>query len=142
MREPGLPILMLSLATIAACADSSDRDARTPAVPSTAAAAEEAGAGEFLMIAADAFRIATGGVIVTGQITAGAVTKGDTVCLSGGRFAEVMGIEIFRRAVDSATAGDRVGLLFSNIAAEDVSAGDELKSGCAGASGASVASDE
>lgn len=134
MRELRVPTLILALAAFTACADSSAPDARTPAEPSTAAAATEPVAGAFRMTAADAFKIATGGVIVTGQITSGEVTKGDTVCISADRLSEVMGIEVFRRTMDSATAGERVGLLLSNIAAEDVSAGDEVSSDCVGGS--------
>jgi translation elongation factor EF-Tu-like GTPase len=50
--------------------------------------------------------------------------------LLSSRLSEVMGIEVFRRTMDSATVGERVGLLLSNISAEDVSAGDELSSDC------------
>lgn len=124
-------VLLLFLAALTACADANDNPARVnPLTPPAAAASEVPGESEFRMTVADAFKIATGGVVVTGEVTAGHVIKGDTVCLPSARLVEVMAIEVFKLLVESAGVGDRVGLLLSNITVEDVTVGDEINTAC------------
>lgn len=131
MRSIRSSMLLFVLATLAACADAKDEPDRINLFSvSTAVAFEAPEDHAFRMTVADAFRIATGGVIVTGEIAAGRVNKGDTVCLPSARLVEVMAIEVFKRAVESATAGDRVGLLLSNMTLEDISVGDVLDTAC------------
>ena len=88
----------------------------------------------FAMEVVDRFRIADGGVVVTGIVAGGKVSVGDTVCLvseSGARRElSVTGIEMFRKILDSAAAGDQVALLVTGVDLEHVAAGDRLVASC------------
>lgn len=85
---------------------------------------------QFFMIAEDLFTITGRGTVVTGQIKSGEISIGDVVEFSkNGNFvrAKVSGIEMFRKTVSTAKAGDIVGLLFSSISREDVFQGQEIR---------------
>lgn len=128
---------MICIALLSACAGCAESGEPEAAALETLAATAEPQAspqGPFQMTAEDAFRIASGGVVVTGQIASGVVRTGDRVCLSNGQVVEVLGIEVFKRLLDAAQAGDRVGLLLSDISVNDVSSGDQLRGPCAAAS--------
>lgn len=118
------------LVATAACAE--DSVPRTSAQSASLVSAAEVPAddGPFRMVAEDAFKIASGGVVVTGLIASGEIRKADRICLPDGRDVEVLGIESFNRLLDAAAAGDRVGLLLSDITAADVNSGDELSGDC------------
>jgi selenocysteine-specific translation elongation factor len=120
----------LVLAATAACAENDAPHTSAPNALLAAAADVSSDAGPFRMVAEDAFRIASGGVVVTGLIASGQIRKADRVCLPDGRDVEVLGIESFNRLLDAAAAGDRVGLLLSDITATDVNSGDELIGDC------------
>ena len=91
-----------------------------------------AAAGVFRMTVDDVFSIKNRGTVVTGTIEAGSVSKGGTVRLiradGTARAVEVTGVEMFRKVVDTANAGDTVGLLLRSIERGDVSSGDVLSS--------------
>jgi selenocysteine-specific translation elongation factor len=123
----------LVLAATAACAENDAPYTAAPNALVAAAADVPADDGPFRMVAEDAFKIASGGVVVTGLIASGQIRKADRICLPDGRDVEVLGIESFNRLLDAATAGDRVGLLLSDITAADVNSGDELIGDCAAA---------
>jgi hypothetical protein len=93
-------------------------------------------ASEFRFTVADAFKIQGRGVVITGRVDSGTVRVGDNVCLksvkSGTRTLSVEGIEIAGNK-DSASKGDRPGILVSGIATSDVSPKDELRSSCGAA---------
>ena len=79
---------------------------------------------DFAMPIADVFSISGKGVVITGQVRSGSVSVGDAVCLSSGIGPlTVDGIEVFRKVVDSATAGMNVGLLLSGLAKGDAEPG-------------------
>jgi len=82
------------------------------------------------MTVMDVFTISGGGVVISGRVNAGSVSIGETVCLSsansGSRELHVDGIELFRKLVNTAKAGDITGLLVSGVNKGDVSAGDKL----------------
>jgi translation elongation factor EF-Tu-like GTPase len=84
----------------------------------------------FRMTVEDVFTIKGRGTVLTGRVEAGSVSNGATVRLTraGGaaRDVEVAGIEMFRKQVETASAGDRVGLLLRGIDRDDVDAGDVL----------------
>jgi hypothetical protein len=68
----------------------------------------------FIMPIDDVFHIKGRGTVVTGRITQGRITAGDAVEISGDghiRHAVVVMIEMFRKILDGAAAGDNVGLL-------------------------------
>lgn len=83
----------------------------------------------FRMTVEDVFFIRGRGTVVTGQIESGTLRKGDEVYLNGqggSRRTVVTGIEMFRRILDQAQAGDNVGLLLRDVPKEDVQHGDVL----------------
>ena len=97
----------------------------------TVQAAGAAGAtGEFRLPIADVFTIAGRGVVVVGQVAAGACRSGDAAVVVGADGASVVGattivgIEAFRKRVDVARQGDMVGLMLRGVSREQVHAGD------------------
>lgn len=87
-------------------------------------------AGLFTMKVEDVFSISGRGTVVTGCVQAGSIRKGDAVVLrsAGGatRRCRVTGVEMFRKLLESASAGDNVGLLLEGIEKGDVARGDML----------------
>jgi elongation factor Tu len=104
-------------------------NAAAPAQPMVASGPGIAAAG-FRLTIGDVFAIKGRGTVVTGQIETGAVHKNSTVRLTRteGTTLEVRvdGIEMFRKVVESASAGDNVGLLLRGVTRDDVGAGDIL----------------
>jgi len=90
--------------------------------------------GDFSMTVADVFTITGTGVVITGVIKTGVVTVGDTLCLEsengGTKTVTVNAIEMFRKILESAKAGDAVGLILAGIDKTDVEAGDRLSEDC------------
>lgn len=82
----------------------------------------------FHMTIEDVFTITGRGTVVTGKITSGNVSVGDTVLLDGFRRIKVAGIEMFRKTTKSATAGENVGILLEGVSRGDVSKGQTLTS--------------
>ena len=76
-------------------------------------------AGDFLMPIEDVFSITGRGVVVTGRIARGNISINDEleiVGMSGEVITtKVTGIESFRKLLDSAEAGDNVGLLINAV---------------------------
>ena len=76
------------------------------------------------------FTIAGRGVVVVGQVAAGACRSGDAAVVVGADGASVVcdttivGIEAFRKRVDVARQGDMVGLMLRGVSREQVHAGD------------------
>lgn len=83
-------------------------------------------AGDFLMPIEDVFSITGRGVVVTGKIMRGNISINDEIEIVGmsGEVitTKVTGIESFRKLLDSAEAGDNVGLLI-NAAKENITRG-------------------
>ncbi len=80
----------------------------------------------FLMPVEDVFSIAGRGTVVTGRIERGVIKPGDEVEIIGlgaKRRSVVTGVEMFRKALDSAEAGDNVGLLLKEIKTDEVERG-------------------
>lgn len=98
--------------------------------PPQQAAAAWAGDGSFRMAVDDVFSITGRGTVVTGQVESGSVRVGMTLELvrEGQPVAStpVTGLEMFRKVVDQATAGENVGLLLAGLRREDVQRGDVL----------------
>lgn len=83
----------------------------------------------FCMTVDDVFAVRGRGAVVVGEITSGQVSKGDVVTIlgaCGSSEARVDGIERVRKIVNTARAGDHVGLLMRSIAPEQVAPGDTL----------------
>lgn len=83
--------------------------------------------GAFQMTIEDVFTITGRGTVVTGRITSGKININETVINrnSGQRYM-VAGIEMFRKTLDYAQAGDNVGLLLRDATRDTVSRGDIL----------------
>jgi len=83
----------------------------------------------FRMTVEDIFSIKGRGTVVTGRIESGIVAVGDDIRIQGqstSRTTVVSGIEVFRKVVTRAGAGDTVGVLLKDIGKEDVRRGDLL----------------
>jgi len=84
---------------------------------------------DFLMPVEDVFSISGRGTVVTGAISQGTVNLGDKIEIVGIKDTvetTVTGIEMFRKEMDFAEAGDNAGILLRGIAKEDVERGQVL----------------
>lgn len=88
----------------------------------------------FSMTIQDTMRVPKKGVVITGQIEQGQVKNGELVCVplvAGGTISsQVDGMEKMSRLVDTASAGDHVGILVSNVEEDDIAVGMELHGQC------------
>ena len=83
----------------------------------------------FLMSNEDVFTITGRGTVVTGRVERGTLKLNDTVEIVGLKDTKstvVTGIEMFRKQLDFAEAGDNAGVLLRGIAREDVERGQVL----------------
>ena len=83
----------------------------------------------FLMSIEDVFTITGRGTVVTGRVERGQLKLNDTVEIVGirdTRSTVVTGIEMFRKQLDYAEAGDNAGVLLRGIAREEVERGQVL----------------
>ena len=84
----------------------------------------------FLMPVEDVFTITGRGTVATGRVERGTLKLNDEVELIGikeeSRKTVVTGIEMFRKLLDSAEAGDNVGLLLRGVNREDILRGQVL----------------
>lgn len=83
----------------------------------------------FRMTVSDVFTIRGRGIVVTGQVESGTVNVGDEISFERqGVFKKtaVTGIEMFRKQLKQAKAGDNVGLLLRDIDKPDIKQGDVL----------------
>lgn len=84
----------------------------------------------FAMVVEDVFAIAKRGTVVTGRIASGSVRVGDALVVdgaAGSRPVTCNGVEMFRKKLDTAAAGDNVGLLLDGVEKGEVAAGDRLR---------------
>ena len=85
--------------------------------------------GNFMFTVEDIFTVKNRGTVVTGVIESGIINTGDTVRLNGQKKQgekQIIGIESFRKLLDSASMGDNVGLLLAGITKEELCRGDKL----------------
>jgi elongation factor Tu len=83
----------------------------------------------FLMSVEDVFSITGRGTVATGRIERGKVKVGDAVELVGikdTKASVVTGVEMFRKIMDDAQAGDNVGVLLRGINKEDIERGQVI----------------
>ncbi|PLT35339.1 MULTISPECIES: elongation factor Tu [Bacillaceae] len=84
----------------------------------------------FMMPVEDVFSITGRGTVATGRVERGQVKVGDVVEITG--FTEepksttVTGVEMFRKLLDYAEAGDNIGALLRGVAREDIQRGQVL----------------
>lgn len=82
----------------------------------------------FRMTVQDVFVIRGRGAVATGQVEYGELRVGDEVKINDGTRVKVDAIEAFRKKLDTATAGETVGLLFKKLSKDDIAAGDVITS--------------
>ena len=83
----------------------------------------------FLMPVEDVFTITGRGTVATGRVERGVVKLNDTVEIVGmdkNKSTVITGVEMFRKLLDEARAGDNVGLLLRGIQRTDVVRGQVL----------------
>jgi elongation factor Tu len=83
----------------------------------------------FLMPVEDVFAITGRGIVVTGRIKRGICKMGDSLEIVGSRPTRktaVAGIEMLRKLLKEAGAGDEVGILLRGIEKDDVAHGDVI----------------
>ena len=83
----------------------------------------------FLMSIEDVFTISGRGTVVTGRVERGKLNLNDEVEIVGIRDTQksvVTGIEMFRKSLDFAQAGDNAGVLLRGISRDDVERGQVL----------------
>ncbi|MCW5932834.1 MAG: elongation factor Tu [Fimbriimonadia bacterium] len=81
----------------------------------------------FLMAVEDVFTITGRGTVATGRVERGVLKQGEEVEIVGladaSRKTVVTGIEMFRKLLDEATAGDNAGLLLRGVDRKDIERG-------------------
>ncbi|MFR1323758.1 MAG: elongation factor Tu [Ezakiella massiliensis] len=84
----------------------------------------------FLMPVEDVFTITGRGTVATGRVERGTVKVGDTVELVGltdqPRDVVVTGVEMFRKLLDQAEAGDNIGVLLRGVQRDEIERGQVL----------------
>jgi elongation factor Tu len=84
----------------------------------------------FLMPVEDVFTITGRGTVATGRVERGEVNVGDTIEVVGlaeeSKSYVVTGLEMFRKTLDSAVAGDNVGALLRGVDRKDLERGQVL----------------
>ena len=83
----------------------------------------------FLMPVEDVFTITGRGTVATGRVERGVLKTGDEVEIVGldeTRKTVVTGIEMFRKLLDSAEAGDNIGALLRGVDRQDIQRGQVL----------------
>ena len=79
----------------------------------------------FEFIVEDVFSISGRGTVVTGRVIMGTLMVGDAVTLlNAGITTNVVGIEMFRKTLDSVSAGENAGLFLRNVGKREVIRGE------------------
>ncbi|CAH0347509.1 elongation factor Tu [Bacillus sp. CECT 9360] len=84
----------------------------------------------FMMPVEDVFSITGRGTVATGRVERGVVKVGDVIDIIGlaeePKSTTVTGVEMFRKLLDYAEAGDNIGALLRGVAREDIQRGQVL----------------
>ena len=84
----------------------------------------------FMMPVEDVFSITGRGTVATGRVERGVVKVGDVVDIIGiveePKSTTVTGVEMFRKLLDYAEAGDNIGALLRGVARDDIQRGQVL----------------
>ncbi|MBM7555091.1 elongation factor Tu [Thalassobacillus pellis] len=84
----------------------------------------------FMMPVEDVFSITGRGTVATGRVERGQVKVGDEIEIIGlapeAKKTTVTGVEMFRKLLDYAEAGDNIGALLRGVAREDINRGQVL----------------
>ncbi|WP_342507144.1 elongation factor Tu [Sporosarcina sp. FSL K6-2383] len=84
----------------------------------------------FMMPVEDVFSITGRGTVATGRVERGVVKVGDVIDIIGiveeAKSTTVTGVEMFRKLLDYAEAGDNIGALLRGVARDDIQRGQVL----------------
>ena len=84
----------------------------------------------FLMPVEDVFTITGRGTVATGRVERGEIKMGDVIEIVGmeeeSKSTTITGIEMFRKMLDSAVAGDNIGALLRGVDRKDIQRGQVL----------------
>lgn len=84
----------------------------------------------FLMPVEDVFTITGRGTVATGRVERGAIKVGDTIEIVGmtekPKSTVITGVEMFRKLLDSAVAGDNIGALLRGVERKEIERGQVL----------------
>ncbi len=83
----------------------------------------------FLMPVEDVFTITGRGTVATGRVERGIITVGETIEIIGIKETQstvVTGVEMFRKLLDKAEAGDNIGVLLRGVSREQIQRGQVL----------------
>jgi len=83
----------------------------------------------FLMPVEDVFTITGRGTVATGRVDRGVVKNGDTVEIVGmgpTKTTVITGVEMFKKLLDQAQAGDNIGVLLRGIERKDIQRGQVI----------------
>ncbi len=83
----------------------------------------------FLMPVEDVFTITGRGTVATGRVERGTVKNGDTVEIVGmgpTKTTVITGVEMFKKLLDKAEAGDNIGVLLRGIERKDIQRGQVI----------------
>ncbi|MFI3329167.1 MAG: elongation factor Tu [bacterium] len=83
----------------------------------------------FLMPVEDVFTITGRGTVATGRVERGIITVGETIEIIGIKDTQstvVTGVEMFRKLLDKAEAGDNIGVLLRGVSREQIQRGQVL----------------
>ena len=83
----------------------------------------------FLMPVEDVFTITGRGTVATGRVERGVVKNGDTVEIVGmgpTKTTVITGVEMFKKLLDQAQAGDNIGVLLRGIERKDIQRGQVI----------------
>lgn len=105
-----------------------EADAERQAVAAQNAQAKESTlSGDFMMEVEDVFTITGRGTVVTGRVQSGRIAINESITIrETGAVTRIVGIEQFRKTLDTAQAGDNVGLLLENVSRNDIVRGNHL----------------
>ncbi|AZV40857.1 MULTISPECIES: elongation factor Tu [Peribacillus] len=85
---------------------------------------------DFMMPVEDVFSITGRGTVATGRVERGQIKVGDVIEIIGlseePKSTTVTGVEMFRKLLDYAEAGDNIGALLRGVAREDIQRGQVL----------------
>ncbi|MDZ5038463.1 EF-Tu/IF-2/RF-3 family GTPase, partial [Clostridium perfringens] len=133
---PGDDIPVVKGSALVALENPTDEKAIAPilelmdAVDSYIPTPERATDKPFLMPVEDVFTITGRGTVATGRVERGILKVGDEVEIVGlqeeSRKVVVTGIEMFRKLLDEAQAGDNVGVLLRGVQRTDIESGQVL----------------
>lgn len=74
-----------------------------------------------VMVVEDVFSIMGKGVVVTGTILRNSINLNDTlIIMETGKMTQVIGIEVFRKQLETASSGMNVGLLLKDVTRDEI----------------------